>query len=291
MWLDRQVSLYTSHADNTGKAATFRDILFTQFAANIGEICKLRSLNIETLDYKIKTKSIKAKLQAFTPAALLRSKAKGQVEILEPSGLMQLDFDYKDIRQFDIEDLKQAVFDLPFIAFCGLSCSGKGFYALALISEPEKLEAYADHCFEILKGYGIQPDESKGKKPENLRYVSYDANMLYRHNPEPLKISRFKTKQSKKREQVKENTNTKIEGNNGLVNKLLNDLNSLQAGSRTRAVQKIAFTLGGLNMPGLLDKIKHVINGSSVFKMETDFFLKCAEDCYNAGVLKPWQTN
>jgi hypothetical protein len=35
-----------------------------------------------------------------------------------------------------------------------------GFYALALIAEPDKLSDYAEHCFEVLKDYGIQPDES-----------------------------------------------------------------------------------------------------------------------------------
>jgi len=265
MWLDKQVSLYVSHADNTGRPATFRDILFTDFAANIGDICKLRSLKIEALDYKIKVKPIKAKLQAFTPAALLRSKAKEQVEIMDRSGLMQLDFDYKDIKEFDIEELKQAVFSLPFIAFCGLSCSGKGFYALAVISEPDKLEAYAEHCFNILKGYGIQPDESKGKKPENLRYVSYDANMLYRLNPEPLKISRFKSKQKVKQNPVGERSNNKIEFNNDIVNRLLNDLKHLEAGSRTPAVQRIAYTLGGMDKPGVLDLIKATIKENSIF--------------------------
>lgn len=236
-------------------------------------------------------KPLKAKLQAFTPAALLRSKAKEQVEIIERSGLMQLDFDYKDIKEFNIDELKQAVFSLPFIAFCGLSCSGNGFYALVLISEPEKLEAYADHCFDILKGYGIQPDESKGKKPENLRYVSYDANMLYRLNPEPLKISHFKTKQKVKQKPRGERSNNKIEFNNDLVNRLLNDLKLLEAGSRTPAVQRIAYTLGGLNMPELLKQIKQVINDSSVFEGETDFFCKCAEDCFTAGTLRPLNRN
>ncbi len=287
MWLDKQVSLYTSHADNTGRPATFRDILFTQFASNMNEICSLRNLDNESPDYKTNAKPLKAKLQAFTPAALLRSKAKGQVEIIERSGLMQLDFDYKEIKDFDIEGLKQAVFGLPFIAFCGLSCSGNGFYALALIAEPENLETYADHCFEILKGYGIQPDESKGKKPENLRYVSYDANMLCRLKPEPLKIRRFKPQQAPKKEQAKESFTLKIEGKDYLLNKLLNELINLKPGSRTPGVQRIGYTLGGLNAPGFLEQLLYTIKASSTFEGETDFFCKCAEDCFNAGAMKP----
>ena len=29
MWIDKQVSLYTTHADNIGRAATYREILLT----------------------------------------------------------------------------------------------------------------------------------------------------------------------------------------------------------------------------------------------------------------------
>jgi len=285
-WLNKQVSLYVTHEDNTGRPATFRDILFTEFANNMAEICRLRKLDIESTDYKALVKPIKAKLQAFTPAALLRSKAKQKVEIIERSGLMQLDFDHKDIQEFNIEELKQAVFSLPFIAFCALSCSGKGFYALALISEPEKLEAYADHCFDKLKDYGIQPDESKGKKPENLRYVSYDANMLFRENPTPLLIKRFKAKSAIKKDNGKTNTDLHFDTGNCLVNKQLKLLNDATKGSRMSTIQKVAYTLGGLGDGAILKVVNKCIEDNSKFEDEKAAFLKCAVDCFEAGTKK-----
>lgn len=282
-WLDKQVSLYVTHEDNIGRPTTFRDILFTQFANNITEICRLRKLDNESIDYKALVKPLKAKLQAFTPAALLRSKAKGEVEIIERSGLMQLDFDYKEIKDFDIEELKQAVFSLPFIVFCSLSCSGKGFYALALISEPEKLEAYADHCFEILKRYGIQPDESKGKKPENLRYVSYDANMLFRENPTPLLIKLFKSKSAIKKGNVTTNTDLHFDTGNCLVNRQLKLLNNAINGNRMSTIQKVSYTLGRLGDGNILKVVKKCIDDNSKFEDEKAAFLKCADDCFEAG--------
>jgi hypothetical protein len=76
-------------------------------------------------------------MQCFTLAGLLKTKKQGQVEELNRTGLMQLDFDYESIKDYDIEKLELAVFDLPFTAFCGLSCSEKkGFYALVLVAEP-----------------------------------------------------------------------------------------------------------------------------------------------------------
>lgn len=199
-WMDLQVSLYRTHSDNTGRAATYRDILLTDFAKDLPALIALRKLDRSAPDYKLQAKPFKALLQAYTPAALLASKAAGNVIELNRTGLMQLDFDYDEIKDYDIRELMQCVFQLPFIAFCGLSCSGYGFYALALIAEPQRLAEYATHCFEILKSYGVNADESKGKKTKNLRYLSYDENMLIRENPEKLQIKHFKAKPAPKKE-------------------------------------------------------------------------------------------
>lgn len=289
MWLEKEVSLYKSHSDNTGRAATFRDILFTYFCENIEEICKLRKLNEQDPNYKKEKGNSKSKLQAYTPAALLKTKKKGELEIIERSGIMQLDFDYKDIKQYDIEELKQTVFNLPFVAFCGLSCSGLGFYALVLISEPERLEDYARHCFKILNKYGITTDESKGPKPENLRYLSYDKNMLHRENPEPLKIH------FKERPQVKNKAaNTKTiatyqnpKNGHKTPDNLINKIENLKPGERTKGIQKYAYTLGGYGDEEILKIIQNIIRTRQVFQEKVDFFLKCAEDCFRAGSLKP----
>lgn len=285
--MDKQVSLYKTHSDNIGKPVSFNHIIKASFGINMKEICQLRKLDISDPEYKIKAAPLKARLQAFTPAALLKSKATGKVELIERTGLMQLDFDYGEIKGYDLEGLKRAIFHLPFIAFCGLSCSGNGFFALALISEPERLSDYAEHCFEILKDYGVKPDESKGKKIENLRYISYDANMLWRENPEPLKISHFRRKEAVKPVRTYKHSNYKIKSNDGLVKKLLQEIQTLQPGQRWPNIQRIAFTLGGLNKPELLNDICAVINFTSSFAGEEEKYLKCAEVCFKDGSQKP----
>ena len=200
---------------------------------------------------------------------------------------MQLDFDYKDINEYDVEDLKQAVFNLQFIGFCGLSCSGTGFYALGLIAEPGRLSMYAEHCFEVLLKYGIKADTSKGKKPENLRYVSYDANMLWREDPTPLDLTHFKQKQATKKATAITNTKKYSNDSSSLVNRELNTLQSSQVGERWQTVQKVAFTLGGLNDGSLLETIKQTIQNNSSFAGEETKYLKCAEHCFNDGLLAP----
>lgn len=286
-WMNKQVSLYNAHWDNTGRSATYRDILLSDFAKDLNTIKELRNMNKADENFNAKKVALKGRLQCFTPAALLAFKAKDNVQVIERTGMMQLDFDYKDIKEYDIEELKQSVFSLPFIGFCGRSCSGDGFYALVLIAEPERLSDYAEHCFEILKSYGIQPDESKGKKVENLRYVSYDSNMLIRDNPEPLKVTHFRRKEVKKASTYT-SANREYKSNNlGLINKKISEVLNVVVGERWAVVQRAAYTLGGLSDSQAIYLIEDAIRSNSSFSGQEDKYLKCANICFKEGLLNP----
>ena len=291
MWMQKQVSLsYKTHSDNTGRAETYRDILLCHCAKDLPTIMELKKLDRNSEGYKQRKLDLKKNLQAFTPAALLATKAKDQVEVIHRTGVMQLDFDYDGIKDYDIEELKQCVFSLPFIGFCGLSCSGDGFYALALIAEPERLEDYAEHCFCILLDYGIKADKSKGKKVENLRYVSYDANMLIRHEPDPLQVMNFRKLVEPKPQFQSNNTSINLTGfknNKALIEKELAIIQSAQVGGRWGAVQHAAYTLGGLCEPGLLSEIINTISYNSAFSGEEEKYYECARVCFNDGSLNP----
>ena len=69
-WLNQKVSLYTCHADNTGRAATYREILFSEvqeghkwyckneygkwengFSVNMDTINQMRKLDSGAADY------------------------------------------------------------------------------------------------------------------------------------------------------------------------------------------------------------------------------------------------
>ncbi len=286
MWLDNQVSLYKTHADNTGKPSTYREILLSSFDKDLSTIIKLRKLNKSAADYQKKKLDLKNKLQCYTPSALLETKAKGKLKEIQRTGIMQLDFDDNDINQYDVEDLKQAIFELPFVCFCGLSCSGKGFYALVLIAEPERLSEYAQHCFGALLEYGIKADTSKGAKVENLRYLSYDANMLIRENPEPLKIKKIKEKPDK---QVVKTTqaDTSSKSNTSLIKSELNKILTAQEGNRWATIQKVSYTLGGKCDAGILNDIEAAINCTPAFAGVEAKYLECAKVCFNEGFKNP----
>jgi hypothetical protein len=288
-WLQQQVSLYSTYADNAGRPASYRDILLSDFGKDLSTILKLRKMDKGHSDYKKKKLALKGSLQCFTPAALLETKAKDQVKVISRTGIMQLDFDFADIHQYDIEELKQAVFSLPFIGFCGLSCSGDGFYVLGVIAEPEKLSDYAEHCFEILLNYGIKADTSKGKKVENLRFVSYDSNMLIRENPTPLFVKQFK---KKKIEKISTNNSTSKLTAEDLANERLIKgiklIREVMQGSRWETVQKVAYTIGGLGNKGYLTTIEEAINNNSAFAGQEDKYCKCAEVCFEKGFNNPY---
>jgi hypothetical protein len=286
-WLDIQVSKYSTHADNFGQPATFRDILLNDFVRDLDTIIALRKLDRNAPDYKKSKVTLKSGLQCYTPAALLKTKMKDHVEEIHRTGIMQLDFDYQDISEYDVEDLKQHVFTLPWVAFCGLSCSGDGFYALVAIAESNRLSEYAEHCFGWLADHGIKADTSKGKKVENLRYLSYDSNMLIRDNPEPLKIKTFRPKPTVKKASQNKFINNRYTGTDALTRVSLEKIKNATTGQRWQTVQQVAYTLGGTRDTTLLEAIKAEINNNSEFAGEETKYCKCAEDCFSAGSMKP----
>lgn len=302
-WLDIKTSFYKCPADNTGAVASFREILFSRFGIehewyfkhhesnkwisgisnDLDSIIDLRTREM----CKAERIMLKQTLQCYTPAALLKSKKQGKVEVVNKTGIMQLDWDEPAIIDYDIDELKKAVSNLPFIGFCGLSCSGKGFFALALIAEPDRLCEYAEHVFKIFNYYGIPVDTSKGRNVNDLRYVSYDSNMLYRENPEPLLIKRFQPKPAPKKVFVSNYNQNSYRPNNGLIKASLRKIQSAVTGQRWETVQQVAYTLGGLGNQNIIEDLKNEISSNHEFFGEENKYHKCAEDCFTAGFNNP----
>lgn len=281
-WLHKQVSLYGSRLDTVGTPISLRDILFTHSWEDIDILCELRKLEPDQKKYG---DELKAKLKLFSPSALMKSRAAGAIEIIHHTGLMQLDFDYSAIHEYDIEELKECVFALPFVALCSLSCSGRGFYALVSISEPERQKEYAEHCFRVFEGYGIKPDKSKGRNPQDLRFLSYDANMLLRENPEPLLLPQRKPIQPLK---FKGNGFTQSNYRRPGIDRQIDKIHSAVIGERWPTIQQVAFTLGGYNQPDLIHSIIEAINLNPEFRGKERKYIECAIKCFEDGQLKPF---
>jgi hypothetical protein len=317
MWLDKRVSLYDCAADNRGRIVTFREVLLSHFAieheyyyktypddkvtypkgkwisGEVNDLNTMMKLRYGSLE-KSEQVTLKQTMQCFTPAALLKSKKQGCIEEVERTGLMQLDFDYNDTKEYDIEELKQCVFSLPFVAFCGVSCSGKGFYALVAIAEPSRLNEYAEHCFKVLLEHGIKADTTKGRNINDLRFVSYDGNMLIRETPAPLLIPRLNQQQQRKEAVSNPTYQTSYKATGSQLNKELKvlqsglkELSEVQPGNRWKTVQKVSYTIGGLGNSNYLFDIKSCINCNPSFSGEESKYIECAQVCFNEGITKP----
>lgn len=290
LWLPTQVSFYNPCTDAVGRPATLRDILMCHGIEPIHLTNRLRSLDPYMPNYKTLSSEIKRMLPMFSPSALLRSRRNDPSQVIHYSGLMQLDFDSKDIYEYDLEELKQCVFSMPFVAYCGLSCSGRGFYALVAIAEPERQREYAEHLFHVFAEYGIKPDTSKGRNVNDCRFVSYDKNFLLREDPEPLKIKIFRKPQQKTASNYtpyKPYAGPAYRSNSGLINSLAIQIRQVQCGQRWETVQRVAYTLGGIGDPAALDAIIQAIYSNPQFQGQEAKYIKCAQDCFYAGTQRP----
>lgn len=287
-WKDKQVTLYTSHRDTGGRRRTLREVLFSDFGYNINDIVSLRNLDRNAPDYEKHKRELKNRLQCFALNELTDRK-----DVVSYSGLMQFDFDKKDCAGYDIGELKQAVFSLPFIAFVSLSCSGDGFYALAAIAEPEKQKEYALHIFGVLKQYGLSCDKSKGRNANDLRYVSYDANWLERDEVEPLRITHFKADKAVPVRKQHNYTTKSYNGNHApLIASQVQRIAQAQIGQRWHTVQAAAYTLGGRVWAGIdahegLNAVLQAIENNTAFSGEHEKYKECARVCFEAGRAQP----
>ena len=124
-----------------------------------------------------KRKALKNKLPCITPGGTFTHISKNGLE--RASGYLCADLDYKPEKGInaDLEgfDLKAAVARLPYVAYCGKSCGGKGYFLIIRIADASKYKAYYR---------ALQADFEKGgltldKACSNIafkRFVSWDES-------------------------------------------------------------------------------------------------------------------
>lgn len=131
--------------------------------------------NIKDEKYK---KLVKRSLPCITVAGIFSGKEESTM--IHYNGLISLDFD----NVADISGLKTKLSKLPCIAYCGVSVSGNGLWAIVPVSDKvENYKAHYEALKEELKGYGI---ENLDALPDliRFRFYSYDDNAYFNHNAE-----------------------------------------------------------------------------------------------------------
>lgn len=119
---------------------------------------------------------VKKCLPCITPSGVFSGKETNTLVFY--NGLMSLDFDNVQ----DIQSLKSKLTQLPYIAYCGLSVSGRGLWAIVPISkDAQNYKLHYEAIKEELQGYGITELDSLNDIIR-MRFYSYDDQAYFNHN-------------------------------------------------------------------------------------------------------------
>lgn len=131
----------------------------------------LRSLPYGSAEFN----QAKRQMPCYTPSGVFE--VRNSEGLIKHSGVLCIEWD----AVADCSELKELLGGLPFIYYAGLSCSGRGVFALVKIAEPLKHREYFRALSEYFDGIGYEVDRS-GSDVCRLRVASYDAEPIF--NPD-----------------------------------------------------------------------------------------------------------
>ena len=117
----------------------------------------------------------KRQMPCYTPSGVFSER--NSEGLICHSGVLCVEWDKVE----DVDALKDLLGGLPFVYYAGLSCSGRGVFALIKIADPTKHREYFKALSEYFGGIGHKVDES-GKDVCRLRVASWDAEPIF--NPD-----------------------------------------------------------------------------------------------------------
>lgn len=128
----------------------------------------------------------KPEMYGLTPAAFCSYRKSANVKYL--TGLMAFDIDAKDnaARLKNYEDLKAEISKIPYVAYCGRSVSGTGFWGLLFIGYSVSVNEYKaafQAMQEDFEDMHIIIDPAPAN-PASLRFYSFDPDAYVNHYPE-----------------------------------------------------------------------------------------------------------
>lgn len=145
-----------------------------------------RSLKDKVLEIRSKTTkserdALKAKLPGITPSAICRP-TRSAKNVISHTGLVCFDLD--KIPPEEMSEIFTTVIKIPFVAYCGLSVSGTGFWGLIPITNKAKHSQHFEAIRLYFKSVGIDsPYFDAGTKDIcRFRYQSYDESAYFNHN-------------------------------------------------------------------------------------------------------------
>lgn len=170
--LDRQVSCYKDYYDTNPIDINLNTFINSRKYRNEIDLIRL-------LDEKKDRDEKKALLPSITPSGIFSYR--NEKGLIKHSGLVQIDIDWKGNEHIDnFEDIPKEVGNLPYVAYCGYSASGYGFWCLVPIAYPDKHKLHLQALKNVFNGYGIKVDNAPSNVA-SLRGYSYDDNAYINH--------------------------------------------------------------------------------------------------------------
>lgn len=124
-----------------------------------------------------KRNALKDALPCFTPSGTFTHVS--AAGLINHSGFISIDIDYKPEKGINNAlagfDLKRAISGVPYVAYCGHSCSGAGYVLIIPIADPAKHREYFRALAYHFKRAGLEIDRAC-KDISRKRFVSWDAD-------------------------------------------------------------------------------------------------------------------
>lgn len=125
-------------------------------------------------------KTLKLSIPCFIPSGTF-SERKDEA-LIEHSGVICIDVDAKDNTHVsNFQELKKLISQIPYVAYCGLSVGGKGYFLLIPIKHPNKHREHFKACCEDFERCGIVVDHSC-INISRLRFMSHDPDAYFNEN-------------------------------------------------------------------------------------------------------------
>lgn len=188
--IEKNLTACVSFFDNIESPTPLGEVTMTELL-----LSKRYSAQVESLRNAINegntelAQQIKRGLPCFTPAGIFSYRNKKGLNTF--SGYIGIDIDAQDnaVLSGRVEFVRDILGEkIPYVAYSGLSCSGKGLFLLCHIAEDlERWGDYYNLIAEELSHYGLKPDLAC-KDICRLRFVSYDPKAYINTKATQLKL-------------------------------------------------------------------------------------------------------
>ena len=112
---------------------------------------------------------------------------RGKRFLKKHTGFIAIDIDQKANDHIEnYSELKKEISKIDEVAYCGLSVSGSGYWALIPIDQPENHEQHFEFIRLFFEGHGVNIDRSCADV-SRLRFYSHDPEAYFNHAAKPLK--------------------------------------------------------------------------------------------------------